>query len=895
MNKSAYAQRGNLFVQNYDFAGNAFDIESFGNGILCFSTPEGIISFDGQQHRLHKIPVTLYSLTHSPQQQEDRIWAGGKGQVGQLLFDCRGDIIFSPAFTVDGSVRQILLQGDTLWAQTHSIVYAYSISRRQVVFRYHAPRNKRFIGLFVHQGEVYASVPDKGVYHLDGKQMHLTGSLDATLKTAGVNRHTGFDAQRSLCGSPDNRLWLFDGHHFTPYRSPATRYIEAFLLNELLQLSDGQHFVFSTLSGGCIVVDKTSGIVTDIINYETGLQDDETTAIYEDAQGGLWISHAQGCSRVALRAPLRVYSTYPGLEGTLSSLIRMGKELYIGTTAGLFVLDKVQSGQVVSRRVYESGQRRLLSKRQQTIVVEKERNPYEDALKAYIMQSVPYFFKKVENIDAKCKQLLNYKGKLLVAASTGLYEVTRHKGYPIIRNLHIYAIYGAPQRNMLYAATERGLLAIREYRGYWKVVDRISPIPGDVTNLGLVDNKLYLGYFNGCLAVHLRPDGTFARHLRLELNSHAVEPLWVGKQGNQPLFLSKAGALTYQAALGGMLLPHHAINQFYPFSFLYDSQQQAFLLRKNMQWLLLKDRSLSPLSNRFINYFNELQAFAIDYRGNYWIATNNQVFLIPQKITERPPAPPRPLIRYVEIDEGIYLPFLNNNGEKQDVKKVEVPPQTNHLVFHIAYPYYLAGSQIQFQYKIEGEGASEWSSWRNTPYIEFAYLPTGRHRLLVRTRTPEGIISEVQDIQLYVQPPFYETWWFYTLEILFLLFLLLLSIHLNRKNKNARVTSVLTIVSIITVVEFIIIMVEPYVDNFSGGVPVFKLVMNVILAYYLLPLERRVRQIIEKPEKIISRDMRRTEPMNITSDGTRFEAGERKRHINPGFPPKENKGNEDKE
>ncbi|WP_288003994.1 two-component regulator propeller domain-containing protein [Thermonema sp.] len=880
-----YAQRGNLFIQNYDFGAHAYDIESFDNDILCFSTPEGIVTYDGQQQHVHKIPVTLYSLSYDSQRR--CIWAGGKGQVGYLQFDSKGKVVFSSVFTTEGNVRKIMLQGDTLWAQTPNITYAYSITRCRLLYRYHAPRNSSFNGFFLHRGEAYASAPGKGIYHLDGKQMHLSGRPGNNLKTTGITQYIPFDKQRGLCSSPDNRLWLFDGLHFMPYRSPATRYVETFLLNEMLPLNDGQRFVFSTLSGGCIVVDKSSGIVTDIINYETGLKDDETTAIYEDKQGGLWISHAQGCSRVALQSPLRVFSTYPGLEGSISSLIRLGPELYVGTTAGLFVLDKIRGEQVVSRKVYANERKRLFARQQQTVVVEKERNPYEDALKAYIMQSVPYYFKKIKNIDAKCKQLLNYKGKLLVASSTGLYEVTRHTGYPIMRNLHVYAIYGAPKRNMLYVATEKGLIAIREYRGYWKVVDRIAAIPDDVTNLMLAGNKLYLGLFNGCLIVHLRTDGTFARHYRMELHTQAIQPLWVGKQGENVFFLSKEGALLHKEILGGMLLPYQALNRYYPLSFLYDSQQEAFFLLKNRQWLLLQNKSLKPLTNRLVNYFDELQVLAVDYEGNYWIVASNNIFFIPKETTSSPAIPSHPIIRFIETDEDTYLPFLSEDG--REIKGVEVPPQSSHLVFHIAYPYYLAGEDTQFQYKIEGEGESEWSAWRSTPYIEFAYLPTGMHRLLVRARTPEGLISQTQSIKLYVRSPFYETWWFYILEILFLLSLLLLSIYLNRRKKDARATSILTIVSIITTVEFIIIMVEPYVDNFSGGVPVFKLVMNVILAYYLLPLERRVRKIIEKPEGVISVELRRTEPMEVTSDGTGFQAGDKKREIKETPPNNDNK------
>jgi hypothetical protein len=57
----------------------------------------------------------------------------------------------------------------------------------------------------------------------------------------------------------------------------------------------------------------------------------------------------------------------------------------------------------------------------------------------------------------------------------------------------------------------------------------------------------------------------------------------------------------------------------------------------------------------------------------------------------------------------------------------------------------------------------------------------------------------------------------------------------------------------------------------------------------LLPLERRVRKIIEKPEGVISVELRRTEPMEVTSDGTGFQAGDKKREIKETPPNNDNK------
>ena len=53
----------------------------------------------------------------------------------------------------------------------------------------------------------------------------------------------------------------------------------------------------------------------------------------------------------------------------------------------------------------------------------------------------------------------------------------------------------------------------------------------------------------------------------------------------------------------------------------------------------------------------------------------------------------------------------------------------------------------------------------------------------------------------------------------------------------------------ITVFEFFILLLEPYVENFSNGIPIFKLGMNILLAISLNPIERLLNRWVQKPAK----------------------------------------------
>jgi hypothetical protein len=66
------------------------------------------------------------------------------------------------------------------------------------------------------------------------------------------------------------------------------------------------------------------------------------------------------------------------------------------------------------------------------------------------------------------------------------------------------------------------------------------------------------------------------------------------------------------------------------------------------------------------------------------------------------------------------------------------------------------------QYKIDGID-SDWKVADLTYRITYPFLPVGRYTLQLRTYNPEGASAAVTQLKIRVMPPWYQTWWFYTL------------------------------------------------------------------------------------------------------------------------------------
>jgi streptogramin lyase len=96
-------------------------------------------------------------------------------------------------------------------------------------------------------------------------------------------------------------------------------------------------------------------------------------------------------------------------------------------------------------------------------------------------------------------------------------------------------------------------------------------------------------------------------------------------------------------------------------------------------------------------------------------------------------------------------------------------PGENSMTVQFSSLTYTAYSVIQ--YKLEGID-KEWHTADKDNKAAFPFLPPGRYRLLLRTINVDGLPSEPTVLQIYIQSPFYQTWWFYSVLAVMLAVLL---------------------------------------------------------------------------------------------------------------------------
>lgn len=103
-------------------------------------------------------------------------------------------------------------------------------------------------------------------------------------------------------------------------------------------------------------------------------------------------------------------------------------------------------------------------------------------------------------------------------------------------------------------------------------------------------------------------------------------------------------------------------------------------------------------------------------------------------------------------------------------KPITMKYDENFFSFELAALDYTNPTQNRFAYRLEGFD-KEWVMAGTRRYLTFTNLSPGQYTLRVKAANNEGLWNDrdILSIPLYIKPPFWQTWWFYTVALLVLI------------------------------------------------------------------------------------------------------------------------------
>lgn len=165
--------------------------------------------------------------------------------------------------------------------------------------------------------------------------------------------------------------------------------------------------------------------------------------------------------------------------------------------------------------------------------------------------------------------------------------------------------------------------------------------------------------------------------------------------------------------------------------------------------------------------------------GAVLMAKDQQVWCgTPQGATKFNPKVPiysniPPLVDIVGVDLFYKEPDWKNYSETiSKATGFGVNPQfsytDNYLSFRFAGLQFAAPGSIRYQWKLDGY-EKEWNRPTTFDEVNYPRLPHGKYIFKVRAYSVSGLVSEEAEFAFTIKPPFYKTYWFFTLAAIFLI------------------------------------------------------------------------------------------------------------------------------
>ncbi len=607
----------------------------------------------------------------------------------------------------DDSIRAITGEKDVIWAGTTKGLAKISKGRVIKVYRTaDGLKNDNISSIFIDGSSVIWTGTKGGFVH------SITGNRIESFSVAVAGPA---DFVNVIFKDRDQNLWIGtdSGLHRKNYNDLETfTTADGLTYNSVRSIfEDSEGSLWVGTSGGGINIFSEGAVKT--ISYRDGLTSTDVLPVLYDSSGNLWAGTANsGLDVIRSDGTHYNYSSKNGLNDLriLSLLEDESGMIWIGTLSGLNLLDPLTG-----------------------------------------------IIRPVSNISAPVSTLLKEYG--IIWAGTHGEHLIKIKEKDL--GLIIEALKGKKPPASLILNTE--------------IIDKDQGLSDGVI-LSFIPDRLgsyYIGTMNGLFIF----DGNSAKEVHNGLSSRTV----------YSLHFDDSGTLWAGTDSGLNFIKEGSVFQIQNRDFL--STDSVFSVFKDMTgtlWLSSNKGIFSASSAEIVSAVTQGKkdfqfrrytqsdgmksmecnggfspAYSIDKNGNIAFPTINGIALVSEGASGPPKVPFGTIIESVRSENNEFIDFSGGS--------IVFPPGSRKFEIKYTAPSFSSPSGVKFRYKLSGFDPSlVEAGTRRTAY--YTNLRPGTYNFTV-TASNDGIIwnDTEKGIKIVIEPFFYQTYWFYTLLIVFLL------------------------------------------------------------------------------------------------------------------------------
>jgi signal transduction histidine kinase len=722
------------------------------SGEMIFGTHRNLTFYNGHQWHFYNPPGNfVFSIAEG---SESKIYIGGMGEIGYISIDNSGIYEYH---SLKSYIPYEYLDFTNVWQTIYTRTGLYFRSP-EYLFYWNGHEmivwetETRFgILAYVHD-KIFVWQENLGLFELKN------GILTLTVEGSKFAHHyvrtlLPYDDNQILIGTRTDGFYLFDGISFKRWVTNGNDYIKENILYHGSIFHDGT-FVFGTLHGGVVLVDR-DGRVKNIINRQSGLQDQSVLYTYVDTYGMLWLGLQKGLSRIEPMLPITKFNYKTGIKDLVLSFIEHSEIFYAGTISGVYKFDP---NTIVD---YDHGS-----------------------------------FKKILGISTGTRSFTISGNDLIAATDNGIYKIEDEKVTLLLHGTPNAVLTSRFNDEIIFIAEQDKIIAARYNRSNLTIVAESGRIRQPLNLAEAEEGSLYIG---------TRTDGVY--HLKWDYQHSLENSFYLIFQNTQRINIPNGWETPEQTRVyfidgnirvgtyNGLYRIHEINRTLVPDSLLSEnfaggardlhkiiqSNRGELYIRSLNDNIIAKpiDNGKYILEQGILNRIKitQFEMLFVDSYNFVWFGGAEGIYRynpnVPNSYTRRFNTKISEML--LNNDSLIYRgPFQSIN----DLNLMHLSYTDNNIRFTFFIPSYDNTKENRYQTKLEPVD-ERWSHWTVDPFKDYNNLREGRYRFMVRGKDVYGNVSEATIIEFRVLPPWYRTWWSYGIASL-LITLFLLSIHKYR-------------------------------------------------------------------------------------------------------------------
>jgi len=315
-------------------------------GRMYFAHFDGVLEYNASTWKLHKIPgkISGGSLAIN---KSGRLFSGSVNEIG--YFQRIDDKLEYTSLM--NKVPDEFKSFARIWAMDTLDQHVYFMTYN-VIFDYfndslHTLKPNDYFSFMFRSGQtIYVQDMNHGLFELQNSKL-IPKDTSAFFKENYIARIIPAPKNKLFIFTRKNGLFLYDGKKVNPVKSVLSEMTVKFRAYCSAVLDNGE-IALGTIGGGILIIDSLAQIKI-VINKEQGLRSSTITSLYNDHSGNLWVGSYEGISKIKLPSSIGIFYEKQGLYGMPKSTIRHNGKLYQGTLDKFFSL-KTISGQEVLQK-----------------------------------------------------------------------------------------------------------------------------------------------------------------------------------------------------------------------------------------------------------------------------------------------------------------------------------------------------------------------------------------------------------------------------------------------------------------------------------------------------------------------------------------------------------------